>query len=144
MKRTLLQILDIEPLFQLLVTKHFNNFRTSLKIANAAKELSQHKAFYIQEERKIVDLYGDKNDKGEPIISPTGEVSFKQNPDNLMKFNKDVAKLRMTEVDIFEPFDVKETDFKEGEMDLTPLQILILSQCINFVDSDENLEGKEA
>ena len=134
MKKSLAEILKVSGVFKNLTTKHFNNFSVSYKIAKASKELEEHSKFYAEEERKIVEQYAVKDEKtGQIKIIDGNRITFKDQ-DNAMKFNEEIMALQKTEVDIFEPIDIHLDDFKPGDMDLTPSDILSLEGFVNFID----------
>ena len=51
-----------------------------------------------------------------------------------MNFNKEINELQQTEVEIFDPIDIHISDFRSGDMDLTPSDILALEGFVNFID----------
>lgn len=137
MKKSLAEILKVSPIFKSLTTKHFNNFSLSYKIAKASKQLNEHSNFYAEEERKIVEQYAVKDEKtGQVKIIDGNRITFKDQ-ENAMKFNKEIQDLQKTEVDIFEPIDIHINDFKPGDMDLTPSDILNLEGFVNFIDEEK-------
>ena len=135
MKKKLIEILAVADLFKILANKHFNNFSTSYEIAKAMKELSAHKDFYIAEEKKIVEAYASKDENGQIIIMNGNQIKF-DNKENAAKFNAEITDLQKMEVDIFEPFEIKLSDFKNSEMDLTPNDIINLEGFVIFKDKN--------
>lgn len=134
MKKNLMEILNVSKVFKNLTTKRFNNFSVSYKIAKAAKSLDEQSKFYAEEERKIVDQYAVKDEKtGQIKIIDGNRISFKDQEDAI-NFNKEITKLQQTEVDIFDPIDIHMSDFRTGDMDLTPSDILALEGFVNFID----------
>lgn len=138
MKKSLIEILKVSKVFKNLTTKRFNNFSVSYKIAQAAKSLDEQSKFYTEEESKIVEQYAVKDEKtGQVKIIDGNRISFKDQ-DDAMNFNKEIIKLQQTEVDIFEPIDIHMSDFRSGDMDLTPSDILDLDGFVNFIDEEES------
>ena len=134
MKKSLAEILKVSRVFKNLTTKRFNNFSVSYKIAQASKSLDEQSKFYAEEERKIVEQYAVKDEKtGQVKIIDGNRISFKDQ-DDAMNFNKEIIKLQQTEVDIFDPIDIHLSDFRSGDMDLTPSDILDLEGFVNFID----------
>lgn len=134
MKKSLAEIIKVSKVFKNLTTKRFNNFSVSYKIAKASKSLDEQSKFYAEEERKIVEQYAVKDEKtGQVKIIDGNRISFKDQ-DNAMNFNKEIIKLQQTEVDIFDPIDIRMSDFRSGDMDLTPSDILDLEGFVNFID----------
>lgn len=135
MKKNLAQIINVYGVFATLTTKHFNNFSVSYKIAKAAKELESHRDFYMAEEKKLVETHAVKEKDGRIKIIDGNRIEFKT-PEDGIKFNEEVIKLQKTEVDVFEPFEIRVSDFKEGEMNITPREIIALEDFVIFKDED--------
>lgn len=134
MKKKLIEILNVSKVLKDLTTKRFNNFSVSYKIAKAAKLVDEQNAFYIEEERKIVEQYAVKDEEtGQVKIIDGNRISF-ANQDDAMNFNKEINELQQTEVEIFDPIDIHISDFRSGDMDLTPSDILALEGFVNFID----------
>ena len=137
MKKSLAEILKVSKVFKNLTTKRFNNFSVSYKIAQALKSLEEQSKFYAEEERKIVEQYAVKDEKtGQVKIIDGNRISFKDQEDAI-NFNKEIIKLQQTEVDVFDPIDIYISDFRSGDMDLTPSDILDLEGFVNFIDNEE-------
>ena len=137
MKKSLAEILKVSKVFKNLTTKCFNNFSVSYKIAQASKSLDEKSKFYAEEERKIVEQYAVKDEKtGQVKIIDGNRISFKDQGDAI-NFNKEIIKLQQTEVDIFDTIDIYMSDFRSGDMDLTPSDILDLEGFVNFIDDKE-------
>ena len=137
MKKSLAEILKVSKVFKNLTTKCFNNFSVSYKIAQASKSLDEQSKFYAEEERKIVEQYAVKDEKtGQVKIIDGNRISFKDQ-DDAINFNKEIIKLQQTEVDIFDTIDIYMSDFRSGDMDLTPSDILDLEGFVNFIDDEE-------
>mgnify|MGYP001771868159 FL=1 len=134
MKKKLIEILNVSKVLKDLTTKRFNNFSVSYKIAKAAKLVDEQNAFYVEEERKIVEHYAVKDEEtGQVKIIDGNRISF-ANQDDAMNFNKEINELQQTEVEIFDPIDIHISDFRSGDMDLTPSDILALEGFVNFID----------
>lgn len=134
MKKKLIEILNVSKVLKDLTTKHFNNFSVSYKIAKAAKLVDEQNAFYVEEERKIVEHYAVKDkETGQVKIIDGNRISF-ANQDDAMNFNKEINDLQQTEVEVFDPIDIHISDFRSGDMDLTPSDILALEGFVNFID----------
>lgn len=134
MKKKLIEILNVSKVLKNLTTKRFNNFSVSYKIAKAAKLVDEQNAFYVEEERKIVEQYAVKDEEtGQVKIIDGNRISF-ANQDDAMNFNKEINELQQTEVEIFDPIDIHISDFRSGDMDLTPSDILALEGFVNFID----------
>lgn len=137
MKKSLAEILKVSKVFKNLTTKRFNNFSVSYKIAQASKSLDEQSKFYAEEERKIIEQYAVKDEKtGQVKIIDGNRISFKDQ-DDAINFNKEIIKLQQTEVDIFDTIDIYMSDFRSGDMDLTPSDILDLEGFVNFIDDEE-------
>ena len=134
MKKKLIEILNASKVLKNLTTKRFNNFSVSYKIAKAAKLVDEQNAFYVEEEGKIIEHYAVKDEEtGLVKIIDGNRISF-ANQDDAMNFNKEINELQQTEVEIFDPIDIHISDFRSGDMDLTPSDILALEGFVNFID----------
>ena len=134
MKKKLIEILNVSKVLKNLTTKRFNNFSVSYKIAKAAKLVDEQNAFYVEEERKIVEQYAVKDkETGQVKIIDGNRISF-ANQDDAMNFNKEINELQQTEVEIFDPIDIHMSDFRSDDIDLTPSDILALEGFVNFID----------
>ena len=134
MKKKLIEILNVSKVLKDLTTKRFNNFSVSYKIAKAAKLVDEQNAFYVEEERKIVEHYAVKDkETGQVKIIDGNRISF-ANQDDAMNFNKEINELQQTEVEIFDPIDIHMSDFRSDDIDLTPSDILALEGFVNFID----------
>ena len=134
MKKKLIEILNVSKVLKDLTTKHFNNFSVSYKIAKASKLVDEQNAFYVEEERKIVEHYAVKDkETGQVKIIDGNRISF-ANQDDAMNFNKEINELQQTEVEIFDPIDIHMSDFRSDDIDLTPSDILALEGFVNFID----------
>lgn len=134
MKKKLIEILNVSKVLKNLTTKRFNNFSVSYKIAKAAKLVDEQNAFYVEEEGKIIEQYAVKDEEtGLVKIIDGNRISF-ANQDDAMNFNKEINELQQTEVEIFDPIDIHISDFRSGDMDLTPSDILALEGFVNFID----------
>lgn len=134
MKKKLIEILNVSKVLKNLTTKRFNNFSVSYKIAKAAKLVDEQNAFYVEEEGKIIEHYAVKDEEtGLVKIIDGNRISF-ANQDDAMNFNKEINELQQTEVEIFDPIDIHISDFRSGDMDLTPSDILALEGFVNFID----------
>lgn len=142
MKKSLAEIINVYGVFSTLTTKHFNNFSVSFKIAKAAKELDSHREFYMTEEKKLVEMYAVKDKDGKIKIIDGNRIEFKT-PKDGKKFNEEVIKLQQTEVDIFEPFEIRLSDFKPGEMNITPREIIALESFVIFKDEEDSVSEKK-
>ena len=134
MKKKLIEILNVSKVLKDLTTKRFNNFSVSYKIAKAAKLVDEQNAFYVEEERKIVEHYAVKDkETGQVKIIDGNRISF-ANQDDAMNFNKEINELQQTEVEIFDTIDIHMSDFRSDDIDLTPSDILALEGFVNFID----------
>lgn len=137
MKKKLSDILNASKVFKLLTTKHFANFLVSYKIARASKEIDDNVNFYLEEEKKIVDKYADKDENGNIKIADGNMITF-SNRENSINFNKEIAALQSVEVDIFDTIQLELTDFKDQkDIDLTPSDLILLDGFIEFIDKNK-------
>lgn len=135
MKQKLSEVMDVVDIFKRLTLKHFNNLSVSYKIAKAYKDLENQRDFYVTEERKLVEEYAMKDDKGQVIVENNNQIHFKT-VDDAKAFNEGIANLCNMEVDVFEPFEIQVSDFRKNEMDLTPLDLIKLENFIIFKEQE--------
>ena len=120
---TLQQILNAEPIVAKLIELKLP-VKKAYKVYSLAKVINEKRDFFINEERKLIELYHAK-------VSPTGQVAF-QNDEDRIGFIQDHANLSNCEVDDAE---VLELSFDElGDIELSPRDIAMLEGVINFID----------
>lgn len=142
MKVKLKYVLEASRVFKLLMEKRFSNFSISYKIANAAKDLDGKTAFFLAEQKKLIEAYADKDPKtNQVVILKNGQISFPFE-ESKIDYIKAIEKLRDTEVDIFDSIEIKVSDLKDGEMDLSPSEIISLEPFIKFTFNNDSEQGE--
>ena len=96
----------------------------------AHKKLDTEFLFFVQEEKKLVDALAAKDADGNPIISPSGRVSF-PDVEAKNKYEKLRAELGAQEIEIELPtITLSCDDF--GEQLISPETIEALENIISF------------
>lgn len=131
MEITLKDIINVENVFKKLIKMHFVNYKISLKIALAYKDIDEKVKFYTDEEAKLVEDYAEKDDNGKVKLFGDNQIHFK-NPEDSIKFHEGITSLQNTKVEIFDKFSIDISDFKGDSCDLTPVDILILNDFIEI------------
>ncbi len=129
----IIDLLNAKGAIQSLAEKRFTSFRKVRELVDLKKAVDAEIEFYVGEERKIVEAYAKKDDKGEPIILEGGRIQL----DSIEKknaFEKEVSELRNLEVDKIKPISLRTGDFRNEEDIPTPAEVLALDGIIDFMD----------
>lgn len=129
----IIDLLNAKGAIQSLAEKRFTSFRKVRELVDLKKAVDAEIEFYVGEERKIVEAYAKKDDKGEPIILEGGRIQL----DSIEKknaFEKEVSELRNLEVDRIRPISLRTGDFRNEEDIPTPAEVLALEGIVDFID----------
>ena len=126
------ELLNIrEPLKQL-SEKHFINFKTVRAIADLIKAINVELEFFEIESNKLVKLYAELNDFGEPKVLPNGNLQLKT-PEDKVAFNKEYDNLLNLDIsDKIKTITISESDFKSAAELPTPLEMSALDCIIKW------------
>ena len=116
-----------------LTEKRFTDYKKLREIVKLRKAVEAEFEFYCEQERKAVDTYGEKSEKGTPAFLPDGRLKLKD-AEAKAAFEKEIATLLETEVDDFTIITIKESDFLSADDLPTPGDMLLLENVINFAD----------
>lgn len=119
-----------EPLTRLLECK-YTSFKVVRDLANLRKKLEAEVDFYIGEEKKLVDEYASKDEKGRPIVIEGGKIQF-DSVDEKNKFEEEVFNLRALDIDGINPVHLKESDFRSTDDLPTPNDMIALEGIVEF------------
>ena len=99
-----------------------NSYKMAYGLTRVRKTLEPNMDFYREKERELIDIYAQKDDNGEPIISDKGEfqVSNEDLPEFVAKHNE----LAAVEVDI-EPYKINDCPQTISGADLEALEGII-------------------
>lgn len=129
----IIDLLNAKDAIQALTEKRFTSFKKVRELVDLKKAVDAEIEFYAGEERKIVETYAKKDDKGSPIILEGGRIQL----DSIEKknaFEKEVSELRNLEVDKIKPTTLRTCDFRNGEDIPTPAEVLVLEGIVDFLD----------
>lgn len=129
----IIDLLNAKDAIQALTEKRFTSFKKVRELVDLKKAVDAEIEFYAGEERKIVETYAKKDDKGSPVILEGGRIQL----DSIEKknaFEKEVSELRNLEVDKIKPTALRTCDFRSGEDIPTPAEVLVLEGIVDFLD----------
>lgn len=136
-KRKLIDIVNANPIIQELANKRSNNFKLLYSLAKISKNLNESTEFYVQSERKLVEIYAKKDKNGNVMFQPgTNNIILFENNENRIAFNDEIVKLQLTEVEVPDEIEIYESDFKPGEISFSANQIMRIDGFIKFIFDD--------
>lgn len=116
-----------------LTEKRFTDYKKLREIVRLRKSVEAEYEFYCEQEKKLVDTYGEKSDKGTPAFLPDGRLKLKD-LETKAAFEAEIKKLQETEVDNFVVITIREGDFLSAEDLPTPNDMLVLEAIITFAE----------
>ena len=121
-----------EPLKRLCDRRLANN-KKMRELAKLYRAVKQEVEFYFVEEKKAVDIYAELDKNGTPIFLEDGRLRLKD-MESKIAFEKEIEKLRDTEVDGIEPIILCERDFRSEDDLPTVSEMLALEPLVVFED----------
>lgn len=121
-----------EPLKRL-CDKRLANYKKMRELAKLYRAVKQEVEFYFVEEKKAVDIYAELDKNGTPIFLEDGRLRLKD-MESKIAFEKEIEKLRDTEVDCIEPITLCESDFRSGDDLPTVSEMIALEPLVVFED----------
>ena len=121
-----------EPLKRL-CDKRLANYKKMRELAKLYRAVKQEVEFYFIEEKKAVDIYAELDKNGTPIFLEDGRLRLKD-MESKIAFEKEIEKLRDTEVDGIEPIILCERDFRSEDDLPTVSEMLALEPLVVFED----------
>ena len=116
-----------------LTEKRFTDYKKLREIVKLRKSVEAEFEFYCDQEKKAVETYGEKSDKGTPAFLPDGRLKLKD-IESKEAFETEIKKLLDTEVGDFKIITIKESDFLTADDLPTPSDMLLLENIIDFAD----------
>ena len=116
-----------------LTEKRFTDYKKLREIVKLRKSVEAEFEFYCDQEKKAVETYGEKSDKGTPAFLPDGRLKLKD-IESKEAFEAEIKKLLDTEVGDFKIITIKESDFLTADDLPTPTDMLLLENIIDFAD----------
>lgn len=129
----LIEVLNAKEPLKRLTDLRFTSFGVVRKLVGLTKEIDEEIKFYVDEEKKLVERYASKDDKGNPEVYPDGKIKLNSIEDKI-EFEKEIFNLRSTDVDSIHKVEIKESDFKDKDNIPSPSDIIALSGFIEFVE----------
>lgn len=126
-------IIETKPALERLTGKRFNDYKTLREIVKLRKLVEAEFDFYVEQEKKAVDAYAEKNKDGTPVFLEDGRIKLKDAQAKIA-FEAELLRLQETEIDEFKPISLSEKDFLSPEDLPTPSDMLILESIITFED----------
>lgn len=126
-------IIEAKDAIVRLTAKRFTDYKKLREIVKLRKAVEAEYDFYCEQEKKLVEIYGEKTDKGTPAFLPDGRLKLKD-LDTKAAFEAEIKKLQETEVENFVIITIKESDFLTAEDLPTPSDMLVLETIIAFTD----------
>lgn len=121
-----------EPLKRL-CDRRLANYKKMRELAKLYRAVKQEVEFYFVEEKKAVDIYAELDKNGTPIFLEDGRLRLKD-MESKIAFEKEIEKLRDTEVDGIEQIILCERDFRSGDDLPTVNEMLALEPLVVFED----------
>lgn len=119
-----------EPLKRL-TEKRFNNYKVLRLLVKLRKAVETEVEFYVEEEKKAINLYALKDEKGNPVFTVDGRLQLKD-VESKIAFEEEIKKLNATEVDGIKPVLLREEDFCSSADYPTPNDMALLETVIEF------------
>ncbi len=127
-------ILGARDALKKLSEKHFVNFKVVRAIADLIKAINTELEFFETESEKLIKLYAELDENGQPKMLPNGLCQLKS-PEDKAAFDKEYAELLNLDIsDRIHPVAISEADFKTTTDLLTPLEMLALDELIEWKD----------
>ena len=109
----------------------FTSFKKAREISILRKKVESEADFYAKEERKLIEKFAEKNEKGEVIFLDGGRIKLK---DLATKeaFEKEIIALKELDIENIEKVALSESDFADVKNIPTPNELLALEAIIDF------------
>ena len=117
-----------------LVNVRFSSFKVTRSIANLAKQCDEEIKFYMTEMQKLINVYAEKGEDGNPIVLENGNIKLidQEAKDNFDKEYKDLSETDVS--DNVHKVNLSESDFRDPADLPTPSEMMALEGVINWVD----------
>lgn len=121
-----------EPLNRLM-NKNFTSYKVLRELVKLQKAVGAEVEFYTAQEKKNIELYSEKDDKGNPVILAEGRIKLKDTQAKA-DFDGEIAKLYETDIDGITAVVIRESDFKSSDDYPTPGDMSALDGFVEFAD----------
>lgn len=130
----LMEILQGRDALTRLTDTHFKSYKLIRELALLKKRADEEFAFYTEQEKRIVNTYADRDEKGQIIFLDGGRVKLKD-AEAKAAFESEIGKLNDTEIDDMPVVTVLETDFASASDFPTATEMLLLSELVDFKEA---------
>lgn len=130
----LIEILQGRDALTRLTDKHFKSYKLIRELALLKKRADEEFAFYTEQEKRIVNTYADRDEKGQIIFLDGGRVKLKD-AEAKAAFESEVGKLNDTEIDDMPVVTILESDFATASDFPTATEMLLLSELVVFKEA---------
>ena len=125
-----------EPLKNL-CSKRLSSFRTARLLSKTLKKVEEEIEIYSKEQRKLLDTYAKKDEKGNFVPHPNGGISL-IDAEAKVKYEEALKKLLETDVGNIDKIKVSESEFTNPSDFPTPQEMLALEPLISWDVTDES------
>ena len=129
----LIEVLKAREPLNRLMGKNFTSYKVWRELVKLQKAVSTEVEFYAAQEKKNIELYSEKDEKGNPVILAEGRIKLKDTQAK-SDFDGEIAKLYETDIDGITAVVIRESDFKSSEEYPTPGDMALLDEFIEFTD----------
>ena len=133
MEKSILEIVRASDAIKMFSSKRYSNWSVAVKISKMSKVLDENKNFCVEQERKIIDHYAEKDESGQIVIANGNQITFKD-AETKAAFQDELNALHSTKVQVPDVIVIKPSDFAPGEISISPDDILRVE---GFIDFDE-------
>ena len=130
----LIEILQGRDALTRLTDTHFKSYKLIRELALLKKRADEEFAFYTEQEKRIVNAYADRDEKGQIIFLDGGRVKLKD-AEAKAAFESEVGKLNDTEIDDMPVVTILESDFATASDFPTATEMLLLSELVDFKEA---------
>lgn len=124
-----------EPLKNL-CSKRLSSFRTARLLSKTLKKVEEEIEIYSKEQRKLLDTYAKKDEKGNFIPHPNGGISL-IDAEAKVKYEEALKKLLETDVGMIATIKVSESEFTNPADFPTPQEMVALEPLIDWDVTNE-------
>lgn len=124
-------VVTVKPVLQTLSEKRLTSYNKAREIASLQKAVNAEYDFYVQEERKIIEVYAEKDGNGFPVFVDNSRVRLKD-AEATKAYEEEIKALRATEIDPIAPVTLCEADFRTPDDFPTAAEMIALESFVIF------------
>lgn len=124
-----------EPLKNL-CSKRLTSFKTARLLSKTLKKVEEEIEIYSKEQRKLLDTYAKKDEKGNFVPHPNGGISL-IDAEAKTKYEEALKKLLETDIGLVATIKVSETEFTNASDFPTPQEMVALEPIVDWDIIDE-------